>query len=116
MADSNSTRIFLVYEYEQYHDSTRHLIEPAFVHLEDAKATVLECGRQLWEYMNSSRASGRYNIGKGIFIDRWRECENGELVYEFSQTDSVTLTGEWMGGWARWAIVPYPLKGSTNAS
>lgn len=108
MADDNSTEIFLIYEYQQFFDTTRHLVKPAWKSLDAAKEDVLRRGQERWQFIQDN--DGRYySLGDGEFIDRWRE-EDGEWIYEFAQTNSVTLTGEWKGGWARWAIAPWTLK------
>jgi len=102
-------QVYLVYQYEQFFDSARHLVR-IFSDLESAKSYSERVSLLRFEYIK--KHPERYESGESAYVSRWSiddDEDPPELRYEYGQEDSVTLTGEWIGGWGRYAVVTYPI-------
>ena len=101
-------KVYLVYEYAQFGDNERHLIAGRTT-MELAQKVSKERANADFEYMK--KHPERYRIVSPMVVREY--TEDNEWIYEYGEERSVTLTGEWTGGWGRYAVVPFDIEGET---
>lgn len=101
-----STVVYLIYQYERFDDTERHLVGDAYSDLASAKARVEKMAQSEFAYMQKEPM--RYRI-EGEMVSKWMG-EGNKHIYEVTCESLVGWKGGWWGGLLRFLITPITVQ------